>query len=93
MHRSIMQNLDNHVCFLCHSEGAVEAHHCIHGTANRRLAEQDGLIVNLCPTCHRKVHDHGLFDDDLMCSAEMSWINYNNSDITHFIARYGKNYL
>jgi len=44
-------------CFICHSERNLEAHHCMHGTANRRLAEKYNLIVPLCRSCHSELHD------------------------------------
>lgn len=93
MHRSIMQNLERKVCYLCGKEGTVEAHHCLHGTASRRLAEQDGLIVNLCPECHRNLHDKGMSDDALKMTAERIWMNYNRADEWAFIARYGRGYI
>lgn len=93
MHRSIMQDLDGNICFICKSVGAVEVHHCFHGTANRRLAEKDGLLVNLCPDCHRSLHDRGLYDDLLMEIAEAAWLDYYDKDVQEFIARYGKNYI
>lgn len=40
-------------CFICHSERNLEMHHCIGGTANRKLSDKYGLTVPLCPDCHR----------------------------------------
>lgn len=93
MHRSIMMNLGIERCFLCGREGEVHAHHCLHGTANRRLAEEDGLIVNLCHACHHRLHDTGRGDKELMRVAESRWIEYNFGNVEEFIGRYGKNYL
>lgn len=93
MHRSIMQELTVNKCFLCGRQGPVEVHHCIHGTAGKRKAEADGLLVNLCPECHRKLHDTGRGDKELMSVAEARWINYNMASVEEFIGRYGKNYI
>ena len=41
------------VCYICGREGRTESHHCIHGTANRQIAEREGLKVWLCHECHR----------------------------------------
>lgn len=71
----------------------TEEHHCIHGWANRKLADQDGLTVKLCYTCHRLLHDKGYHDKDLQAWAQMAWMEYNNKSIADFIARYGKSYL
>lgn len=53
--KSIIQ--DKKVCFLCHQVRSglneLKEHHCIGGTANRKLAEQYGLKVWLCNNeCH-----------------------------------------
>lgn len=93
MHRSIMQNLKVRKCYLCRWSGDLEVHHCLHGTANRRLAEEDGLLVNLCIDCHRQLHEHGTNDKELMQDAERHWLKYNMEKVPGFIARYGKNYL
>ena len=39
-------------CLICHNSN-VEEHHCIYGTANRKLSEKYGLKVYLCPEHHR----------------------------------------
>ena len=40
-------------CYLCGSTVGLEKHHCIHGTAGRKLADRWGLTVMLCSRCHR----------------------------------------
>ena len=92
--RSIIPGDEPHVCFICDCwTGFPEVHHCMHGTANRRLAEADGLKVTLCPDCHRKLHDKGLGDKYLQETAEEAWLKYYGKTIKDWIARYGKNYL
>lgn len=71
----------------------TEEHHCIHGFANRKLADKDGLTVMLCHTCHRLLHDKGYHDKDLQAIAQIAWIEKNNKSEEDFIARYGKSYL
>lgn len=94
--RSIVKN--NKSCFFCGSERELERHHCLHGTANRKLAEEDGLWVWLCPECHRGdygVHGYHGHDVDtaLKKAAEYAWLKTNGKTIKDFIDRYGKNYL
>lgn len=61
--RSIMHDKRDGTCYLCMAAGdysrqtCLEEHHCIHGTANRRLSERWGLKVYLCPAHHRHLHD------------------------------------
>ena len=53
--KSILQDAEE--CFFCHTTQGLECHHCIHGNANRKIADREGLTVNLCHRCHQKVHD------------------------------------
>lgn len=85
-------------CFFCGDERACEKHHIVFGTANRKLAEEDGLWVWLCPDCHRGtygVHGYAGHDRDLALkrAAEYAWIRKNDSSVEEWIKRYGKNYL
>ena len=45
----IVDCMDN--CFVCGSP-YVEIHHCIYGTANRKLSDEYGLVVPLCHEHH-----------------------------------------
>lgn len=51
----VTDNLDK--CFVCQSERNIEIHHCIHGTANRKISDKYDLIVGLCNSCHRELHE------------------------------------
>ena len=42
--KSLIQT-DPSVSFLSGRHGTLHKHHCLHGTANRRKAEQDGLLL------------------------------------------------
>lgn len=72
---------------------AIHEHHMCHGTANRKLADEDRLVCGLCEQCHRLLHDKSYHDIDLLQDAERAWIKHNNSSIESWIERYGKNYL
>ena len=84
---------DKEECYLCKCTVGLETHHVWHGTANRRLAEEDGLTVPLCQTCHRRVHDQGINDKFLMRAGERAWIEHTGQSVVEFIKRYGRNYL
>lgn len=82
-------------CFLCKSP-YVHKHHIFFGTANRKLSEQDGLTVWLCPMHHNAsrfgVHFNIDLDDDLKQLAQSKWEEkYGTRE--EFIKRYGKNHL
>lgn len=90
---SIMCDLREKKCYLCGYGGELELHHAIHGTANRRLADEDGLVVYLCPVCHRALHDQGWRDRDLEQAAQFAWMMRHGFAVNDFIKRYGKSYL
>jgi hypothetical protein len=52
---SIMQ--EKCECYFCHKTNGLEQHHAIPGTGNRKLCDEFGLWVYLCPVHHREVHD------------------------------------
>lgn len=89
---SIMHNTNKENCFIC-GQYASECHHALHGTANRRLADEDGLTVMLCHSCHTNLHDKGNFDRELQRIAQLRWMAYYNKTADDFRKRYGKNYI
>lgn len=89
---SIMHTTNKDSCYLC-GQFAQTWHHCIHGTANRKLADRDGLTVRLCHTCHMNLHDKGNFDRELQRLAQVRWMEYYERSEEEFRKRYGKSYL
>ena len=82
-------------CFICGFYLQVDRHHCFHGTANRKLAEQDGCWVYLCHKHHTGgdgVHDNMPFDEMLKKFTQLKW-EERFGDRNDFIKRYGKSYL
>lgn len=94
--KSIMQ--DKKECYICHTTNNLEVHHCLHGTANRKLAEKDGLKVWLCAEHHRGDNGvHGKYgatlDSYLKSIAQLAYMQNNNKTKEEFIRRYGKSYI
>ena len=94
--KSIIQ--EEKQCYICETTYNLECHHCIHGTANRKLAEKDGLKVWLCVAHHRGDFGvHGKFgsmlDLKLKQTAELVWMTYYGKTEEQFIKRYGKSYI
>ena len=88
---------DLKTCFACGSEQNVEVHHCIHGTAGRKLATKYHLLVGLCPNCHRGtngVHGKNGHETDLMLKklAQTKWEEKHGSR-DDWIRIFGKSYL
>ena len=63
MAESIIQR-DMSCCYICGSTQNLEEHHCIHGTANRKLAEKYKLKVRLC-WCHHRSNKGAHHDREL----------------------------
>lgn len=89
MTKSIIQH--NEGCYICGRSGPLQMHHCLHGI-RRKMADEDGLWVWLCPSCHGKLHDKGLYDEHLEIVAQVYWMQ-NNGTKEDFIKRYGKSYI
>lgn len=65
---------------------------------NRKLADQDGLIVPLCPEHHRGTFGvHGKYGHDLDIrlkkTAETAWLKETGKTTEDWIKRYGRSYL
>lgn len=93
--KSILQNKKE--CYVCKTK-LVEEHHIFFGSANRKLSEQDGLKVWLCPEHHRGqrgVHgkDGATFNNYLKSIAQIEYMKYYNKTKEEFIKRYGRNYI
>ena len=108
---SIIQK-DKTICF-CYQEGGcggvIEEHHCIYGTANRKISDREGLVVYLCIQHHKGtngVHGKNGHDLDMRLKriAQEAWeLKYkesypyqNHADEAAreaFIRLFGRNYL
>ena len=56
--KSILSDDEEKICYLCGKYGDMELHH-IFGGSVRQTADKHGLVVHLCPSCHKRLHDHG----------------------------------
>ena len=88
MTRSILvEDRFRHLCLFCQNP-AVEQHHLICGTANRRVSDDEGLVIPLCEY-HHKVFAHNVDGKHEMeaksieMMAEWAWIA---SDLAGFIS-------
>lgn len=88
--KSIIQR--EKVCYICGTPVNLQLHHVWHGTANRKKADEDGLVVWLCVTDHVLLHDRGEHDKELMAVAQEAWEKEYGSR-EEFRRRYGKSIL
>ena len=46
-----------HVCRICNKFGITQIHHIFYGQF-RNKSEKLDLVIEVCPECHRKIHDN-----------------------------------
>lgn len=89
---NILQN--GRYCYLCGRENIpLERHHVMNNNPNRSRAEKYGLVVYLCPVCHRKVHAEISLRLELKRTAQRKAMSYYNWNFDEWRAIFGKNYL
>ena len=91
--KSILQQ--ERECYYCKTTNNLEEHHCLYGTANRKIAERFGLKVFLCSEHHRGkngVHGGNKYLDIKLKQLAQSKFeeNHNRED---FIKIFGKSFL
>lgn len=84
------------VCIFC-GRPKDDVHHCVFGRANRRLSDEDELIVPVCRSCHEFLHKND------KVSRIMGQLAYERDKCAEgygleaaresFRLRYGKSYL
>ena len=91
------------VCYLCGRMTNTQTHH-IFGGFNRKLADADGMTVELCPLCHHRCHNGENSPKvryKLHREGQKRWIEHYGPDLiqqgkdptTEFMKRYGRNYV
>lgn len=100
--KSILHDKEDRTCFLCmilekdYSEKAVlHEHHCIFGTAGRKMSEKYGLKVYLCVRHHEtgkeSVHQNAENANLLKAAAEITFIKRYSEQ--QFRQVFGRSYL
>ena len=88
------------ICYLCDSWEYTHYHHIFHGTANRKIADREGLGVYLCRDCHEEVHRDADLNWRLQKEAQGIWeqryIEQGHTEEEarrEFMRLFGKNYI
>lgn len=90
MSKSIMQ--DKEECYISGSRINLDKHHCIHGGANRKLADKYGLWVWLRHDIHMQLHDRDKeLDRQLEQDAQRAFEKKYSHEM--WMALFRKNYL
>lgn len=85
-------------CYICKRTGELQVHHCIHGNANRKRANEDGLWVYICQRCHTLLHDKGMHDKRIQAIGQRRWMETfypgdKDKALEEWHKRYGKSFL
>ncbi|MEG1074912.1 MAG: hypothetical protein RSF84_07215 [Ruthenibacterium sp.] len=84
------------MCYSCGIVGSTERHH-IFGGALRKKSEQYGLVVHLCPYCHRDnksgVHGNAHVMERLHVAGQKAAMQQYGWSIDDFRRIFYKNYL
>ena len=80
-------------CYICQSRQNLESHHCIHGTANRKLSERFGLKLWLCKSHHMEVHDKSNELDTYLKQVAQRKFEEVHGSRDAFMQIFGKNYI
>lgn len=83
-------------CFLRGRWSDLETHH-LFGGANRKKADRDGLVVQLCHFCHNEPPNGAHFNRDTMLylhqHGQRIAMEKHGWSIDDFIREYGMNFL
>lgn len=90
-------------CYLCGRITGTETHH-IFSAGNRKLADADGMTVELCHLCHWRCHNGSespKYRFELHTEGQKRWeetygvklLDEGKNPRAEFMKRYGRNYL
>lgn len=87
---------DKSTCYVCQRTTHTEMHHIIHAGCSKKRQERIGLIVYLCPECHRGTNGvHG--KNGHMLDLDLKQIAQHTYEETHsreeWMQEIGRNYL
>jgi hypothetical protein len=82
-------------CIVCGSAGQIEKHHVFGGTANRKISEKNGFVVDLCSYHHRDSREGVHFNKDLAILLKQKFQKVYEQEHTReeFIKLIGRSYL
>lgn len=81
-------------CQYCGRWDYLQEHHVFGGTGRRKISDKDGMVINLCPECHREVTLNPNQGKDLWLKQEFQKLwESEYGDREDFIKRYTRNYI
>ena len=80
------------ICVVC-GRPKEETHHLVFGRGMRKLADEDGLVIPLCNSCHDVLHECGVAGALSKIIGQLQWENEHDGSREDFRKRYGRSYL
>ena len=78
-------------CFICGAHVDTARHEIFYGTANREQSKREGMWVNVCPRCHRLIHN---YPDQYIVLKQTGQKYFERlRPRAEFVAIFGRNYL
>ena len=81
-------------CYLCGKTCRTERHH-VFGGPYRKLSEEYGAVVDLCPECHRYIHSGKGVEDrrQMQCDIQYQVMDANEWDLNWWLLIFNKSWL
>ena len=78
-------------CEICGCYGALDKHHLLSGSGNRKRAEEDHLYIFICRSCHNAIHQDRQEEVYWKKEGERRFLKTHTLD--EWFSRYTKNFL
>lgn len=88
--KTLKLSSSGNLCELCGGK-ASETHHIMNGAGMRKKSDEDGLVIRVCPRCHRLIHENYLIRLDLKQKAQRMYLETHT--LEEWMRRYRKSYL
>ena len=83
----------NGKCYVCYLETDTARHEVFYGTANRKNSKKYGAWVDVCPSCHARIHAHPNSGFDLHLKRNAQWLFERTHSREEFMKIFGKSWL
>lgn len=80
-------------CQRCQCYRPLEEHHIFEGRGRRAKSDRYGAVINICPACHRYLHDNPLKMLPWKQRFQQKLMQENDWTTEDFIREFGRNYL
>ena len=81
-------------CYLCGKVGVTERHHVYSGSY-RKTADRLGLVIDLCPECHRFIHSGKGAEtkQQIQTDIQFQYMERNGWTKEQWLSQFGKSWI